>query len=493
MAATGEEKVFSELKACRESLGQVRTELGKSLGQLETYVTGLRDSLAHAQENYRGVQTLLEQVQQNSTAFDAQLQAARVLDARLSQMESTLASVAVGSVTAGAQADTSGVACIKQALPEIAAGVGQEGILDAFLDQVGRVVNRAIVFTEKNGRFEAWRSKGFPANALASLVVDDPKDPIMAVATTRQMVYREQAPADARPSLGDAGQLPHAFVAIPLVFDEYVPVILYADSDGSIDADYLEALSYLTALVLKNNSLQQLSAGQPAAAPVVPAPEPAKKAAPAPPPPPVRVAAPAPPPPVRAVEPTPPPRPVKPVEPAPPPPPVKPVEPLTFDLVEEEPAPQTTAAEDWEIPESMREERAPAPIKVVATPAARPQPAAPAPPPAPAAPVAAAPPVPDLSTEEAEKYNNEARRFARLLVSEIKLYNEDEVYNGRQNSDLYLRLKRDVDRSRDMYEKRVHPAIAKSTDHFHEELIRILAREDASLMGPAYPGPMLRR
>jgi hypothetical protein len=93
-----------------------------------------------------------------------------------------------------------------------------------------------------------------------------------------------------------------------------------------------------------------------------------------------------------------------------------------------------------------------------------------------------------LPTEE-EKLHSEARRFARLLVSEIKLYNEQQVQDGRTNGDLYLRLKRDVDRSRDMYEKRVSPLVARRADYFHDEIIRILAGNDPSTLGKDYPGP----
>src|SRR5207253_10988363 len=56
-------------------------------------------------------------------------------------------------------------------------------------------------------------------------------------------------------------------------------------------------------------------------------------------------------------------------------------------------------------------------------------------------------------SEDAKKHD-EARRFARLLVSEIKLYNEAKVEQGRKNRDLYERLKEDIDRSRQMYDER---------------------------------------
>jgi hypothetical protein len=88
-----------------------------------------------------------------------------------------------------------------------------------------------------------------------------------------------------------------------------------------------------------------------------------------------------------------------------------------------------------------------------------------------------------------EKLHAEAKRFARLLVSEIKLYNERHVAEGRQNRDLYLRLKKDIDRSREMYEKRVSPNVARKIDYFHDEVIRILGDNDPSTLGSDYPGP----
>ncbi|HVS01025.1 MAG TPA: hypothetical protein VMW27_30690, partial [Thermoanaerobaculia bacterium] len=69
-----------------------------------------------------------------------------------------------------------------------------------------------------------------------------------------------------------------------------------------------------------------------------------------------------------------------------------------------------------------------------------------------------------------EALHEEARRLARLLVSEIKLYNEEQVEEGRRNRDVYERLKEDIDRSRQMYEERVEPRILKSTDYFYQEL-----------------------
>ncbi len=85
------------------------------------------------------------------------------------------------------------------------------------------------------------------------------------------------------------------------------------------------------------------------------------------------------------------------------------------------------------------------------------------------------------SSEEA--LHEEARRLARLLVSEIKLYNEEQVELGRRNRDIYERLREDIDRSRQMYEERVEPRIVKATDYFYQELVRILAAGDSKALG----------
>jgi hypothetical protein len=90
---------------------------------------------------------------------------------------------------------------------------------------------------------------------------------------------------------------------------------------------------------------------------------------------------------------------------------------------------------------------------------------------------------------EEEKLHADAKRFARLLVSEIKLYNEHHVAEGRGNRDLYLRLKRDIDRSREMYERRISPIVSRKIDYFHDEIIRILGDNDPSTLGSDYPGP----
>ncbi|MDQ3180569.1 MAG: hypothetical protein M3Q33_08615, partial [Acidobacteriota bacterium] len=91
-------------------------------------------------------------------------------------------------------------------------------------------------------------------------------------------------------------------------------------------------------------------------------------------------------------------------------------------------------------------------------------------------------------SEEERRLHNDARRFARLLVSEIKLYNEQKVKEGREGRDLYERLREAIDRSREMYDKRVQPPVAAKFDYFHYELVSTLAEGEETKLGGSYPG-----
>ncbi len=76
-----------------------------------------------------------------------------------------------------------------------------------------------------------------------------------------------------------------------------------------------------------------------------------------------------------------------------------------------------------------------------------------------------------------------ARRYARLLVSEIKLYNEAAVRAGRQERDLLQRLRAEIDRAQRLYEERVSPAVGGRHVYFHQELVQTLADGDPALLG----------
>jgi len=72
---------------------------------------------------------------------------------------------------------------------------------------------------------------------------------------------------------------------------------------------------------------------------------------------------------------------------------------------------------------------------------------------------------------------NDARRFARLLVSEIKLYNESKVQQGLRNKNLADSLRDEIAEARSKYKKRMAGDDMQS--YFNDALVEILANGDA--------------
>jgi len=88
-----------------------------------------------------------------------------------------------------------------------------------------------------------------------------------------------------------------------------------------------------------------------------------------------------------------------------------------------------------------------------------------------------------LAPPDEDERHVEARRFAELLVSEIKLYNENAVREGRAQGNIYKRLKEEIDLSRQVYDQRIPEAVRAGSDFLREELVRILADGRAEALG----------
>ncbi|MBI5083014.1 MAG: hypothetical protein HZB13_00220 [Acidobacteria bacterium] len=93
-----------------------------------------------------------------------------------------------------------------------------------------------------------------------------------------------------------------------------------------------------------------------------------------------------------------------------------------------------------------------------------------------------------MSREEQELHAR-AQRFARVRVAEMRLYQAQAVRRGRQESRLYDALRGEMERGRAQY-KHEFMIVPSMVDYFHTELVRTLANDDPSLLGPDYPGPL---
>jgi hypothetical protein len=83
-----------------------------------------------------------------------------------------------------------------------------------------------------------------------------------------------------------------------------------------------------------------------------------------------------------------------------------------------------------------------------------------------------------------------ALRFARVKVAEIQLYQTEAVKAGRASRDLYGTLKWHIDEAREAFREKFLTATDGTSDYLHAEMLHALANDDATLMGPGYPGPL---
>jgi len=83
-----------------------------------------------------------------------------------------------------------------------------------------------------------------------------------------------------------------------------------------------------------------------------------------------------------------------------------------------------------------------------------------------------------------------AQRFARVLVAEMVLYQDQHVKSGRAERDLYASLQPQIDEAREAYRASFLTDHESLPDYLHQELVTTLANDDVEVLGPNYPGPL---
>jgi len=82
------------------------------------------------------------------------------------------------------------------------------------------------------------------------------------------------------------------------------------------------------------------------------------------------------------------------------------------------------------------------------------------------------------------RLGKDAERFARLLITEIKLVETYKVQRGLKNSNLYDSLRDEIEEARKKYRKRIR---ANNSEHYFEDaLVEVLADGDKSKLGFKY-------
>jgi len=94
-------------------------------------------------------------------------------------------------------------------------------------------------------------------------------------------------------------------------------------------------------------------------------------------------------------------------------------------------------------------------------------------------------------TREEQELHLKAQRFGRVHIAGIRLHKSEKVKEGRAHHALYASLKTEIDSARDVFQRDFIPISPTMVDYLHLELLRTLANENADLLGPDYPGPMV--
>ena len=350
---------------------------------------------------------------------------------------------------------------VKQAVQAVERSRSQIDVLNGLLEQCLNFGSRAALLILRGETFSGWKGVGFSAhggndelvkrfNAAPGLIPE-----LDRVLRNEQVVIWDGANLSTR--LGVSAS--QRGILVPMVIKDKVAAAVYVDAteqDASkFDATSIELLVFTTGLLIDTLSIRKKT----------PSPSLTEQAAAAP-------------------------------TPAPPPaPPELPGSSSTVAIsaaqMREMISPSRPELNFQSVESSLSTAAIPA---IQAPPPPPPRPVAPPPPPAahedqrpstqyvPPAGVRVGTAIGGVQSEEGKKHD-EARRFARLLVSEIKLYNEGKVEQGRKNKDLYERLKEDIDRSRQMYDERIPDEVRKASNYFYDELVRILADGDGGALG----------
>ncbi len=349
---------------------------------------------------------------------------AQAFEAQIPQLQSQIARQVLESLPAASDAPASSeyASALVSSVSNIHAGSTQKEILRALLDAGSGYCSRIALFVVKAGAASGWQSRGFGDEETA-------KDfPLDLNAGPVAHAYQNRAATAGNISAMDPRFVEHfgtpaqeQVLVLPLALKDKIAALVYADGgdNGKLDSHALELLVMTTSAWLEVTSLRKQAAAKEDNA----AASRTESAAT----------------PVHTVS--------------------------SFSDPFAAHAPKHVPAWPTPNPETAPE------VEVVSGHAS-----------AAAAPAAATDPLAGLSPEDADVHRK-AQRFARLLVDEIKLYNQAKVSEGRRNKDLYDRLKEDIDKSRGTFQKRYGNTAAASGDYFHHELLRSLAEDDISIMG----------
>jgi len=407
----------------------------------------------------------------------------QVLESHVAQLRSEIvrrvmeeiaaAPVETSTNDVAANSASSSAADLARAVAEIQMGASQREILRALLDTCARYAPRVALFVVKGTHATGWQARGFAnSDAIKDFALDEGAAAVNRAIADRVVTSAPVADFDPRFLQTFRSPASGKVRVLPLLLKDKVAALIYADSgsdhaSGLLDAGSLELLVLSTSAWLEVNSLRKQVQKDSAA---IPDPQPSEG----------RGASAA----GTASQ-----------------PPAASAPPFNDPFASHAPAfsshAKAAAASSSTVEASVTVPIAAVEIPAMAAEAHSAQSAVVElePPLAEPLPIrhvgnddrdsGESPEIPSASavSPEDQEVHRKAQRFARLLVDEIKLYNQAKVSEGRKKKDLYDRLKDTIEKSRSTYQKRYGNTAAASANYFQHEIIRSLAEDDLSIMG----------
>jgi hypothetical protein len=97
-----------------------------------------------------------------------------------------------------------------------------------------------------------------------------------------------------------------------------------------------------------------------------------------------------------------------------------------------------------------------------------------------------------LPADEQELHRR-AYRVAKVSMQDIKLLRPEDVRAGRENKDLCVRLRDDIEKAHKEYDRRFQAIQSHPVDYFYDWMVEILAGGNPEALGAyPYPSPVMR-
>jgi hypothetical protein len=100
----------------------------------------------------------------------------------------------------------------------------------------------------------------------------------------------------------------------------------------------------------------------------------------------------------------------------------------------------------------------------------------------------------DSLLPEEQELHRRAYRVAKVSMQDIKMLRPEDVRIGRENKDLCIRLRDDIEKAHKEYDRRFQSIQSHPIDYFYDWMVEILAGGDAEALGEyPYPSPVMHR